>query len=52
MFRPLVIIAVILGAVIFKHLDLKTLTLKDPILDTLYIVVFAVVMFVLLRGKK
>ena len=52
MFRPLVIIAVILGAVIFKHFDLKTMTLKDPWLDALYIIVFAVVMFLLLRGKK
>lgn len=52
MFRPLVIVAIILGAVIFKHLDLKTMTLKDPWLDALYIIVFVVVMFFLFRGKK
>lgn len=52
MFRPLVIVAVILGAVIFKHFDLKTWTLKDPVMDTLYIIVFVVVLFFLFRGKK
>lgn len=52
MFRPLVIIAVILGVVILRHFDFKTLTFKDPWLDALYIIVLVVVIFLLFRGKK
>lgn len=52
MFRPLVIVAVILGVIILRHFEFKTLTFKDPWLDALYILVFAVVVFLLFRSKK
>ncbi|MEC3875860.1 hypothetical protein [Chryseobacterium salviniae] len=51
--RPaLVIIAIILGVVIYKHFDFRTATFKDPWLDGIYIITFAAVIFALARSKK
>lgn len=51
-FRPVaVIIAVILGVIIFKHFDFNTFTLKKPWLDAIYIITFVVLMFFLFKDK-
>lgn len=51
--RPiLILIAIILGFVIYKHFDFGTATLKDPWLDALYIITFVVVVFLLLKNRK
>lgn len=46
----LVIIAVILGSAIFKDFDFGTLTFKKPWLDAWYILIFAVLLFLLFRN--
>lgn len=52
-FKPFAkIIAVILGFIIFKHFNFKTFTLKDPWLDTLYILTFGTLLFFLFKKKK
>lgn len=51
--RPvLVLIAIILGFVIYKHFNFSTAKFKDPWLDTLYIITFIAVLFALVKGKK
>lgn len=51
-FRPIAIImAVILGFVIFKHFNFRTLTFKDPWLDILYIIIFIVLLLLLIKDK-
>lgn len=45
-------IAVVLGWTLFKHVDFVNVTLKDPVLDVLYIVVFAGVVYLLFSGNK
>lgn len=49
---PAIIIAVILGIILFKHFNFKTLTFKDPWLDVLYIVTFVGIVFFLFRTKS
>lgn len=52
-FRPFAkIIAIVLGFVIFKHFNFKTLTLKDPFLDALYILTLGTLLFFLFKKKK
>lgn len=47
-----VLIAFILGLTLFKHIDFKTFTLKDPVLDILYIIVFIISIYLLIKGYK
>ncbi len=46
------IIAFTLGLTLFKHIDFATFTLKDPILDVLYLVVFVLSIYFLVKGSK
>lgn len=48
----LAFIAVILGWTLFKHIDLKNLTLKDPFLDILYFIVFSISIYLIIKDKK
>nr|WP_315151173.1 hypothetical protein [uncultured Flavobacterium sp.] len=46
------LIAFTLGLTLFKHIDLATFTLKDPVLDVLYLIVFVLSIYFMLKGKK
>lgn len=43
------IIVVILGSILYKHIDFKNFTLKNPILDVLYLIVFFGALFFLIK---
>jgi nicotinamide riboside transporter PnuC len=45
-------IAFILGWTLFKHFDFKTLSLKDPVLDILYIIVFVVSIYLIIKDYR
>ncbi|MBX7225575.1 MAG: hypothetical protein K1X55_06070 [Chitinophagales bacterium] len=45
-------IAIILGWTLFKHIDFKNFTLKDPYLDILYFIAFTVSVFLIIKDKK
>jgi hypothetical protein len=45
-------IAFTLGLTLIKHIDFKTLTLKEPILDILYIVVFLVSIYIIIKDRN
>ena len=45
-------IAFTLGLTLFKHIDFATFTLKDPILDVLYLVVFVLSIYFMIKGNK
>ena len=45
-------IAFTLGLTLFKHIDFKYFTLKDPVLDVLYLIVFVLSIYFMLKGKK
>lgn len=45
-------IAFTLGLTLFKHIDFKTFTLKDPVLDVLYLIVFVLSIYFMLKGKN
>ena len=47
-----VFIAFILGLTLFKHIDFKNLTLKEPVLDILYLIVFIVSIYFIIKDKK
>lgn len=47
-----VFIAFTLGLTLIKHIDFKTLTLKEPVLDILYIIVFAISIFIIIKDLK
>lgn len=49
---PLIIIAVVLGVVVFKHFNFKTLTFKQPWVDFLYLITFIITLFFLFKNKK
>lgn len=50
--RPiLILIAIILGFVIYKHFDFRTVTLKDPWLDTLYIITFVALVVLIIKDS-
>jgi hypothetical protein len=49
---PLIIIAVILGATIFKHFDFKTLTFKESWLDVLFVITFVFTLLVMFKKNK
>lgn len=43
------LIAFTLGLTLFKHVDFKNFTLKEPVLDILYIIVFAISIFFIIK---
>ena len=45
-------IAFTLGLTLIKHIDFKNLTLKEPVLDVLYIVVFIISIYLMIKGLK
>lgn len=48
----LVIIAMILGFVIYKHFNFSNVTFKDPWLDTVYIITFVTILFLLIKDRR
>jgi len=48
----LTIIAVILGAALFKHVDFKTFTTEKPASDALYLVIFIACVHVIVNSKR
>jgi hypothetical protein len=47
-----VFIAFTLGLTLIKHIDFKNLTLKEPVLDILYIIVFVISIYVIIKDLK
>ncbi len=45
-------IAFTLGLTLIKHIDFKNLTLKEPVLDILYIIVFVISIYVIIKDLK
>jgi hypothetical protein len=45
-------IAFTLGLILIKHIDFKTLTLKEPVLDILYIIVFIISIYLIIKDIK
>jgi membrane protein DedA with SNARE-associated domain len=45
-------IAFTLGLTLSKHIDFKNLTLKEPILDILYLIVFVISIYLILKNYK
>lgn len=45
-------IAFTLGLTLSKHIDFKNLTLKEPILDILYIIVFIISIYIIIKDLK
>jgi len=43
------LIAFILGLTLFKHIDFKTFTLEDPVLDILYLIVFVITIYFIIK---
>lgn len=48
----LAFIAVILGWTLFKHIDFKDFTLKEPVMDILYLIVVAISVYLLIKDFK
>jgi hypothetical protein len=46
------LIAFTLGLTLFKHIDFKNFTLKDPILDVLYLMVFVLSIYFMLKANN
>jgi nicotinamide riboside transporter PnuC len=46
------LIAFTLGLTLIKHIDFKTLTLKEPVLDILYIIVFIISIYLIIKDLK
>ncbi len=46
-----VLIAFTLGLSLIKHIDFKSLTLKEPALDLLYIILFIISIYVIFKKK-
>jgi len=44
-------IAFILGITLIKHIDIKNLTLEDPFMDILYIVVFILTVYFMIQNR-
>ncbi len=47
-----VFIAFTLGLTLIKHINFKNLTLKEPVLDVLYIVVFIISIYLIIKDLK
>jgi hypothetical protein len=45
-------IAFTAGLTLIKHIDYKSLTLKEPILDILYIVVFIISIYLIIKDLR
>lgn len=45
-------IAFTLGLTLFKHIDFATFSLKDPVLDVLYLIVFVLCIYFMLKGNN
>ncbi len=45
------LIAFTLGLSLIKHIDFKSLTFKEPALDTLYIILFVISIYVIFKKK-
>jgi hypothetical protein len=45
-------IAFTLGLTLFKHIDFKNFTLKDHVLDILYLIVFVLSIYFMLKGNN
>ena len=43
------LIAFTLGLTLVKHIDFKNFTLKDPVLDILYIIVFVISIYIIIK---
>ncbi|GAB3720548.1 hypothetical protein [Flavobacterium koreense] len=43
------LIAFTIGLTLFKHIDLKNFTLKEPVLDILYIIVFVMSIYFIIK---
>ncbi len=41
-----------LGLTLFKHIDFATFSLKDPVLDVLYLIVFVLSIYFMLKGNN
>lgn len=46
------VIAVILGWTLFKHFDFEDLSFQKPLLDALYIIIFAFSIYALIKNSK
>lgn len=44
-----IFIAIILGWTLFKHIDFKNLTLKEPYLDILYFIIFSISIYLIIK---
>ena len=44
--------AFIFGLTLFNHFDFKNLTLKEPMLDTIYIIAFVVSIYLIIKDYK
>ena len=47
-----VFIAFTLGLTLVKHINFKNLTLKEPVLDVLYMVVFIISIYLIIKDLK
>lgn len=47
-----VLIAFTLGLTLIKHIDFKNFTLKEPYLDILYIIVFIISIYIIVKDLK
>jgi membrane protein DedA with SNARE-associated domain len=45
-------IAFTLGLTLSKHIDIKNLTLKDPVLDILYLIVFVISIYLIIKNYQ
>ena len=45
-------IAFTLGLTLNKHIDFKNFTLKEPFLDTLYIIVFIISIYLIIKDLR
>ena len=45
-------IAFTLGLTLFKHIDFASFTLKDPVMDILYLIVFVLSIYFMFKGKN
>lgn len=49
---PLLLLAIVLGYVIFKHFNFDIMAVKKPWLDTLYVVVFIGLLMYIFKKNK
>jgi hypothetical protein len=48
----LAFIAILLGRILLKHFSFKTFSFKEPILDILYLVVFVIAIYLIIKNRK